>query len=506
MEKHCANHPESMALSACKACEKSICLMCVVDEKEGTFCSEKCVKVFREVSDWVDTGNSPAAAASSAAGAPTAAPPAVETPPPQAVSTGSIFDQSPAPEGATEQAQFEPLVSPGTKWRMIGSMCAHHADTPAIATCERCGKTVCALCVMEASTGTFCNECGAAATQAPPPAPVPMPPPAARPSTGQVRTAPPRPPTVREEASSGGRLVTVVVLLLALGVGGYFAYTHFMPAENAGPNPPIAITNPKPPPPPPPPVPPNPSKVTPPKIDPPKVDPPKTDPPKVDPPKVDPPKTDPPKVDPPKTDPPKPPPKPEMPGRILNPWANEEPGTWYRIMTTGGGETTFVDLGLKQKTFEAYVLNVQAHSKGKTDPASDVTTVVPQFWSKGEETLVFNDRSFLCEIRETKTPQGRQRSWVLIEGRHVGAVLKREGAMEKLTTRRVWEHSLRIQGRPFECLVVESELDRGGVKSWIKIWHSGELPMGTLRSESGGTSTSLVDMGDDWSKRPPFPN
>ena len=46
MDKSCANHPESMALATCKACEKSVCLMCVVDEKEGTFCSADCHTAF----------------------------------------------------------------------------------------------------------------------------------------------------------------------------------------------------------------------------------------------------------------------------------------------------------------------------------------------------------------------------------------------------------------------------------------------------------------------------
>src|SRR4029077_3295231 len=58
MDKSCANHPESMALATCKACDKSICLMCVVDEKEGTFCSSECHAAFvegREVPKYVDS-------------------------------------------------------------------------------------------------------------------------------------------------------------------------------------------------------------------------------------------------------------------------------------------------------------------------------------------------------------------------------------------------------------------------------------------------------------------
>src|SRR5437762_2727709 len=117
MEKTCANHSESLALATCKACEKSICLMCVCDEKEGTFCSTRCTQAFREVGGWVNPGTTPVPA--------TAAP----------ASQGSIFAPEPAssapaaaevaePPPSTEQAEFEPLVTPGTKWRMIGSVCA----------------------------------------------------------------------------------------------------------------------------------------------------------------------------------------------------------------------------------------------------------------------------------------------------------------------------------------------------------------------------------------------
>src|ERR1043166_1030606 len=123
MEKTCANHPESLALATCKACEKSICLMCVQDEKEGTFCSTKCVNVFREVSDWVDPGNGSAVAAA-AAPAPAAQPSGsiFDPEPPAAASSAPAAVDLPTPPAA-EAAEFEPLVTPGTKWRMIGAVC-----------------------------------------------------------------------------------------------------------------------------------------------------------------------------------------------------------------------------------------------------------------------------------------------------------------------------------------------------------------------------------------------
>src|SRR5262245_54202464 len=169
MEKTCANHPESMAFASCKACEKSICLMCVVDEKEGTFCSDQCHKIFTEVA----TGTGGFAAAAPAAAAPAAAVfEGPESPPPAAEPAAPAAVETPAPEMPEKQesifeiepeaapaADPEALVAPGTKWRMIGAMCVAHQDTPAVATCDGCDKTLCALCLTETPGGTFCNDC-----------------------------------------------------------------------------------------------------------------------------------------------------------------------------------------------------------------------------------------------------------------------------------------------------------------------------------------------------------
>src|SRR3954471_329273 len=96
MDKSCANHPGSMALASCKACEKSICLMCVVDEKEGTFCSSECHVAFvegREVPKYVES-----AAAVSSSGA-------------QKIE--SIFDDAPSAsaETASEGVNLPPAAS-----------------------------------------------------------------------------------------------------------------------------------------------------------------------------------------------------------------------------------------------------------------------------------------------------------------------------------------------------------------------------------------------------------
>ena len=454
MEKHCANHPESLALATCKACEKSVCLMCVCDEKEGTFCSTKCTQVFREVADWVDPGATPVPA--------TAAP----TP---AHSSGSIFDPEPGtpapaaaaemtPPPATEPAEFEPLVTPGTKWRMIGSVCALHTDTQAVATCEACDRTLCALCVTEADNGTFCSECAAKKA---PPAPLPV--------TAAPRPAAPAPARARarsRRSGSGLKIVAAILIVAGLaGVGFFLLNDSAAPA----PNPPIA------------------------KARPPKVDPAKTDPPKVDPPKVDPAKTDPKKVDPPGWVPPRkvePPPKPKPPGLIVNPWESVTPGAWYRVKTIRGSEESCSDFVLKAKEEGSYTL---ATSRG------DEKTVIAPFWVRGEEKLSIDGRDWLCEIREFETPPAKR--WVLVDGRNAGVVLKEEGGGGTLSVDRLWDHTVRVAGRSYDCLVVEGV--RNGAR--YKLWYSSRAPAGTVRLETGDGATLLVDQGDDASTRPPLP-
>jgi hypothetical protein len=490
MEKTCANHPESLALATCKACEKSVCLMCVQDEKEGTFCSSKCVQVFREVTDWVDTNPKAPAA------------PVAEEPAPPAPTAPSIFDSEPAP--ATAQAEFEPLVTPGTKWKMIGSVCANHTDTPAVATCDRCDKTLCAMCLMETSAGTFCSqECAGVAE------PVPLP---------QVPPAPPSPPVPVSRApvrrsgsrSKSPKVAILVGALAVLGVGGYFVVSGLGSPESKPPNPPPVQ----------PPVQPL-AKKDPVTLDPVKVDPVTKVDPKIDPkiePKVDPktepnpepardPKTEP-KSDPataPKTRPKTVKPEPPPPMRIDCPWLRETAGIWYRIRTTIGEQETYLDCGLKAKEASRYILVQQISRQGQPQALQEVTLDVIPYIFRGEETLSIEGRPYLCEIREWSLESGAVRQWVLIEGRHYGAILKTVSPGGAVIPRRLWEHTIKVKARKFDCLVVEGDAEVGGKHIPTKSWYCPSFPMGALRVETSDRSITLLDTGDDWSKRPPFP-
>ncbi|MBI3855210.1 MAG: hypothetical protein HY293_05920 [Planctomycetes bacterium] len=240
MEKSCANHPESMALATCKACDKSVCLMCVVDEKEGTFCSADCHTAFangQEVPKFVG-----AAAESGGSGG-------------GVQKIDSIFDDDSAPAPSSGGLNVPPsddrmpIVAEGTKWRPIGAQCENHADTPAVANCDRCGKPVCALCLLEAAQGTFCSsECmsgsGApAAVEAPQQKNRPAPTYSAAAERAALQGKPVF--KFKEPPRSNRTLITVavVVLLVAGAAGAYYGWNAFTPDIPPGPRPPEYVTN-----------------------------------------------------------------------------------------------------------------------------------------------------------------------------------------------------------------------------------------------------------------------
>lgn len=494
MDKSCANHPESMALATCKACDKSICLMCVVDEKEGTFCSSECHAAFvegREVPKFVESAAEPAQVASAGA---------------QKIE--SIFDDGPSAPSAPSSSEGlnlppsddpMPIVAEGTKWRSIGTQCENHTDTPAVANCDRCAKPICALCLLEASQGTFCSsDCMNATASAPiPAAPAPAvagrraPAPAPAQVSGNAERAalqgkpvfkfkePPR-------TNKAGLIAVMAVFAVVFPVGGYYSWKVFSPDAPFDPNPAVVNT---------------PDPV----LDPKPVDPKPVDPKPVDPKPVDPPVVV--KVpDPVVIKQPDPPPQETMilrprpvpkaaPVRVLNPWADAAPGSWYRLRTTAGGKTTYTDIGLKEKSGASYTL-ATATSTGQT---SEKKVDAPSVFLRGETTLTVGGQPYLCETQTPTLEKDAPKSVVLLSSKFPGAVFKSDGP-DAFTTTKVWEYSMRIKNRTFDCLVVEGTAGQTPVKTYYSA-----LPLQMVRQERGGESTVLVDFGDDWSKRPAFP-
>jgi hypothetical protein len=491
MDKSCANHPESMALATCKACEKSVCLMCVVDEKEGTFCSSDCHTAFANGQEVPKFVGAAAEAVPSGGGA-------------QKIE--SIFDDAPsAPPSSSLEEVHEappsdepmPIVAEGTKWRPIGAQCDNHTDTPAVANCDRCNKPVCALCLLESSQGTFCGaDCMNAVAQQPAAA-------AQKQRLAQLASAEKAAPQAKPvfkfkqpaKANKTGVLVAVAVVLVVAAIGGYYAYNIITPGTtDPGPDrPPEVVVTPT-------------TTTTIPTTT-------TTTTPVTTTPTTTP-TTNPTTVTTPVTQPTTTPvfiPRPRkpvgraIPSKTVNPWVDQDAGVWFRLRTTRGSQVTYKDIGLKEKGKDFNVIVTQTSANGQAAAATEAKIPVPTVYLRGEESFTFEGQSFLCEIQTPTFEEGNVKTWCLLSGKNPGAVLKSESPEGNFTASRVWEHTLRVKGNSLECLVIEGQIQSGGSSRAVKNWFCGALPLGLIQQQKDGELTEIVDLGEDWSKRPAFP-
>jgi hypothetical protein len=481
MDKSCANHPESMALATCKACDKSVCLMCVVDEKEGTFCSTECHKAFSSGQEVPKFVGAVSESGSASAGV---------------QKIDSIFDDEPSAPSSSAGLHAPPsddpmpIVAEGTKWRPTGAQCENHADTPAVANCDRCGKAVCALCLLEAAQGTFCSaECmGTVARQ-----PAPLPAPAERAALqGKPVFKFKEPPKSNKGVLVGG----IIVIALAGIAGAYYGWNGF--TLETPPKPPDPVVDPT--------IKPDTTKpdVHKPDTNPtvkPDVQKPVTNPDTVKP-DVQKPVTNP---DPPVYIKPRPVVKAViLPTRTINAWADANPGVWYRMKTVRAGQATLTDTGLKEKGKDFVVLATQSFANGQASAVTETKIAASTVFLRGEESFSIDGQSYLCEIRTPGSDDASPRTWALLSGKNMGAVLKSVSPEGTLSTKRVWEGTWRVEGNELDCLVVEGQIQNGTATQTVKNWYCGAVPLGIVKQELGGQTLTLVRMGSDWNKRPGF--
>ena len=381
-----------------------------------------------------------------------------------------------------------PIVAEGTKWRSIGTQCDNHSDTPAVANCDRCGKPICALCLLEAAQGTFCSsDClGATAQQPAATAPVSSGRSAPASVSGNAERAALQGKPVfnfkeRPKTNKTGLMAVFAVFAVIIPVGGYYCWNIFAPESI--PRPPIVE---------------NPDVV----LDPKPVDPNPVVPVPVDP--------KPPVVvrdpDPPVVTPVEPDRRPEIilkprvvrtvPMKTLHPWIQEKPGIWYRLQTTSAGKKSYTDIGLKEKNDTSYTLAIHA----STGQNSEKKVEAPVVYLRGEQTLTFNGTPYLCEVQTPTTEKDAPKTVMLISSKYPGAVLKSESPDAPFTATKVWEYSARVKNESFDCLVIEGTAGKTSLKTYYTA-----LPIQMIRQEKDGESTVLVDFGEDWAKRPAFP-
>jgi hypothetical protein len=465
----CDGHPDSPAVARCKVCEKGVCLLCIVDSPEGTFCSQKCLDVMCEVKGWVEdpsvvlkTGSEPPAEAPP----PPASAPAVEAPPP-----------APAP----------PAPAPAYVHTPVSLPCAFHPDTKSVADCDRCARPLCRTCAVKTLKGTFCS---AACVEEP----------AAAPAPGKGRTA--------LIALAAAALVAIGIVAVVLTSGSPEERPVVQAQPPAKPEPaPSPKPEPKPEPPKPAPVA-KPEPAPAPKPEPAPVAKPEPAPTPKPEPKPEPPKPAPvakpepapaPKPEP-KPEPPKPAPKPAPHlVRAADPWRDVKPGSWFRVKSSAAGRDSYTDIGLRERGAWYVVLAIQVRRE-KTEPEQHRWIEPGEARSTGELRL---DQPGVSLDLDLATLRGREGEvlWVVREGAHAGVVVKKEGASARTRLVQAEPGTLAVKDRSFPCLRVETE--EGGATALR--WLSAEVPLPSIKSELAGTTETLVDFGSDWSKRPRFP-
>lgn len=354
-----------------------------------------------------------------------------------------------------------PYVLPGTRRATLQENCVFHRDTDAIVRCSKCGDPICTMCVTDEEHGGRCA------------------------------------PGCRNRSAAPARnrmLGTVALVALTLAAVGSLFWMGRPRAVAVPPPAPIAQA-PKPqpvvaPPPVAPKAPPVLAKPEPPKPtlppEPPKVSLPSPAP--APPAAVAPPAA---KVEPPK----EPPPAPHL-AFLQDPWGKVRPGSWYRVKTTVHGEDSYRDVGLKELGPDYRVLVSQVHSGGRTEPEL-------QLFVQPEKAALFGSMNMEVDgakvaLDVVTSPPPNPSRYVFREEPHRGAVMASDGTLSHLS-----RENLRIKDQDIPCSVMT--LDFKEPKRQVKTWFSTDLGIGAVRTESDGLSSVLVDLGNDWSRRPPFP-
>ncbi|HVE43357.1 MAG TPA: hypothetical protein VNM14_26000 [Planctomycetota bacterium] len=492
MDKVCVNHPESPSVGTCKACEKPVCLMCIVEVQGVSFCSEACGSAYQEVKDWLERpaaeeewnpladgkGKKEAAAAKPQASAPAPAAPAKSTP-----SSADMRDALSSAFG-DNASSASPEPSPAMPTPAPASQGAHPSLYIAIAATI---LVIIGLVVMFNMGGNPTPTSGEIA-KGDPAKPEPAKPAPVTPPKPEVKPEPPKPEVKPEPPKPKPEPVKPEPPKPEV--------KPEPPKPKPEPEPVKPEVKPEPPKPKPEPVKPEPPKPEV-KPEPPKPKPEvKPEPPK---PKPEPVKPEVAKPEPPKPEPPKPEVKPVPPPAphlafLRDPWGAEKPGTWYRVKSVSGGQESYRDVGLREAGAGYRVLVSQSSVAGKTEPEQFVWIEPEDVVAVGSVNGEASGTKYDADVVRVRASRPSQ--YVFKTAPHAGASFPSDAVLTKLDVQ-----TLTVKDRSFPCTVMETEQSKRSTKTW----YSTALPIGTLKTESDGATSNLVDFGSDWAKRPPFP-
>lgn len=181
--------------------------------------------------------------------------------------------------------------------------------------------------------------------------------------------------------------------------------------------------------------------------------------------------------------------------RMEDPWAGERVGAWYRMRTETAGTEIYTDVGLAERAADSYVLASQTSVQGRAG-AERKTRVEPYpVVFSAERVLPDRGHDFINFAAVERSRERTARRWLVYQEGPLGGV--RLGEADPSAARSYDVETLRVKDRDYVCLVVETPDATS--------WNAAAFPPGAVRSRGKDSATALIDFGDDWSRRPPFP-
>ncbi len=194
-----------------------------------------------------------------------------------------------------------------------------------------------------------------------------------------------------------------------------------------------------------------------------------------------------------------------LPALLADPWLDQKGGTWYRVKSVAGGETTYTDLGLRERGKGYSMLGVQQCIGGRSEWEKWERTELRSVESLGQELLEVGGAHYECDVYRIVSRAGEEKLWIAIDAPQAGAPLRWESSGRTLLAKPVGVEKVTVGHREFDCVKTEGEETAGGKTGPAVSWWSFQYPLGAVRFAGVTGTTEAVRAGENWNNRPPFP-
>jgi hypothetical protein len=195
----------------------------------------------------------------------------------------------------------------------------------------------------------------------------------------------------------------------------------------------------------------------------------------------------------------------KLPDLLADPWREEKVGSWFRVKAVVGGQTTYTDMGLRERGAGFTVLAVQSCAGGRPEWEKWERSERRSVKNLGQEPLDVGGSILECDVYQVLSQAGEEELWIALDAPHAGATLKSGSPGRAFVARKVGVERVSLETREIECVRAEGDESAGGKTAQASYWWSLSYPLGPVRALTAGGSTEAIRAGDNWNNRPPFP-